>query len=292
MKTPFAQKILETVDETFFAKGRPFHFVSPLFEAADVFFFTPNRKARGKCHVRDCNDFKRMMMTVIYALIPCVVMGLYNVGYQANRAMEFTGATQASGDWHAAVLNWIDGVCPVLNIFGASPGNIVGNLVHGSSISSLSTLVTMIVGIGWKPFSRKSHHEINGSSLSPGSFPVDCLPNISALASGRLPFRSDADRKRDLRRTGATFLNTALVAVRSSSSPTQASISGERFDDDYVDASPVRPVSIARPYPIAGGCNRFGKQRYSISECFSARSPAPSARTIWTFACTEISARS
>ena len=165
MKLRFAQKILESVDKTFFAKGRPFHFIYPLFEAADTFFFTPNLKARGKCHVRDCNDFKRMMMTVIYALIPCVVMGLYNVGYQANRAMEFAGAVQASGDWHAAVLNWINGVCPILNVFGASPWNVVGNIVHGLVYFLPLYIVTMIVGIGWETlFAKVNNHEINEGS--------------------------------------------------------------------------------------------------------------------------------
>ena len=56
----------------------------PLYEGIDTFLFTPGEKTTGPSHVRDGMDLKRMMITVVVALIPCIFMAFYNTGYQAN----------------------------------------------------------------------------------------------------------------------------------------------------------------------------------------------------------------
>ena len=57
-----------------------------LYEVLDSFFFTTSQVTKHPSHIRDGIDFKRMMMVVVYALVPTVIMALYNTGYQANLA--------------------------------------------------------------------------------------------------------------------------------------------------------------------------------------------------------------
>lgn len=54
----------------------------PLIDAFDTLIFTPNHTTKSGAHVRDAIDLKRTMMTVIMALIPALLFGIYNVGYQ------------------------------------------------------------------------------------------------------------------------------------------------------------------------------------------------------------------
>jgi len=54
----------------------------PLVDSVDTLMFTPNHTTKGGAHIRDGIDLKRTMMFVILALIPCLLFGMYNVGYQ------------------------------------------------------------------------------------------------------------------------------------------------------------------------------------------------------------------
>lgn len=75
-----AQKSKE-VEEKLFSKGKPLEKFYPLFEALDTFLLTPGKTTNNAPHVRDAVDLKRVMITVVVALIPCIAMGIYNVGY-------------------------------------------------------------------------------------------------------------------------------------------------------------------------------------------------------------------
>jgi Na+-transporting NADH:ubiquinone oxidoreductase subunit B len=65
-----------------FEKGGKFEALYPLFEAKETFLFTPRERTTSGAHVRDRLDSKRMMSVVIMALVPCVIFGMYNIGYQ------------------------------------------------------------------------------------------------------------------------------------------------------------------------------------------------------------------
>ena len=54
-----------------FHKGGKLEKLFPLYEAGDTFVFTTGKVSEGPTHVRDGLDLKRMMMTVVLALIPC-----------------------------------------------------------------------------------------------------------------------------------------------------------------------------------------------------------------------------
>jgi Na+-transporting NADH:ubiquinone oxidoreductase subunit B len=70
-----------------FEKGGKFEKLHYLFEANETFLFSPasTTKNRG-VQIKDAIDLKRMMMTVVIAMIPCLIFGIFNVGYQHNIA--------------------------------------------------------------------------------------------------------------------------------------------------------------------------------------------------------------
>ena len=81
----------------------------PLVDALDTLVFTPNHTAgKSGAHLRDAIDLKRTMMLVIIALIPCLIFGMYNVGYQHFRAL---GETVGFGD---IILHGIIKVLPLV----------------------------------------------------------------------------------------------------------------------------------------------------------------------------------
>ncbi|MDH5382551.1 MAG: NADH:ubiquinone reductase (Na(+)-transporting) subunit B [Cyclobacteriaceae bacterium] len=66
-----------------FEKGGKYQRLYPVFEAFETFFFVPNHTTKEKgVQIRDAVDMKRLMNTVIVALIPCLLFGIYNVGHQ------------------------------------------------------------------------------------------------------------------------------------------------------------------------------------------------------------------
>ena len=63
----------------------------PLIDAFDTLMFTPNHVTNKGSHIRDAIDLKRTMMLVIIALVPCLLFGIYNTGYQHYRVLNELG---------------------------------------------------------------------------------------------------------------------------------------------------------------------------------------------------------
>ncbi|MGL5046948.1 MAG: NADH:ubiquinone reductase (Na(+)-transporting) subunit B [Shewanella sp.] len=70
-----------------FEKGGKYEKFYALFEAAYTVFYTPGKVNKGKTHVRDNLDLKRMMITVWACAFPAMFVGMYNVGLQAQLAL-------------------------------------------------------------------------------------------------------------------------------------------------------------------------------------------------------------
>ncbi|MGR9115669.1 MAG: NADH:ubiquinone reductase (Na(+)-transporting) subunit B [Gammaproteobacteria bacterium] len=126
---------------TLFEKGEKWQRLRPLYEAVDYFLFTPGSVTRGAPHVRDGMDMKRMMITVIVALIPPVVMAFYNTGLQANLALQSQTALRASG-WRGDLLTLLGA--------GINPSSTLDNLLHGGLYFLPIYFVTMIIGGFWE----------------------------------------------------------------------------------------------------------------------------------------------
>lgn len=77
--------------EHLFQKGGPLEKLHPLWEAQETFLFTPAAVTEKGPHVRDSMDLKRLMITVVLALIPCTIFGIYNAGYQSAHALGLLG---------------------------------------------------------------------------------------------------------------------------------------------------------------------------------------------------------
>ena len=66
-----------------FQKGGKYEQFYYLFEMAETFLFTPGHTTDSKgVQVKDANDLKRLMMTVVIAMTPCLLFGIWNVGHQ------------------------------------------------------------------------------------------------------------------------------------------------------------------------------------------------------------------
>ncbi|RMH03872.1 MAG: NADH:ubiquinone reductase (Na(+)-transporting) subunit B [Planctomycetota bacterium] len=79
-----------------FEEGGRLHKLYPLYEAADSFLYTPGRRTSEGPHIRDGIDLKRTMMTVVWALLPCALFGMWNAGRQAGLAAgQDPGAAEA-----------------------------------------------------------------------------------------------------------------------------------------------------------------------------------------------------
>ena len=69
-----------------FEKGGKLGFLHSTFDAFETFLFVPNTVTRRGAHVRDCVDLKRVMIMVVIALIPAMLFGIWNTGYQHSLA--------------------------------------------------------------------------------------------------------------------------------------------------------------------------------------------------------------
>ncbi|MCB0278373.1 MAG: NADH:ubiquinone reductase (Na(+)-transporting) subunit B [Calditrichaeota bacterium] len=65
-----------------FQKGGKFEKFFYAYDAHETLLFVPDHTTKSGAHIRDSFDSKRMMMTVVIALIPCLLFGIYNAGYQ------------------------------------------------------------------------------------------------------------------------------------------------------------------------------------------------------------------
>lgn len=65
-----------------FEEGGKFHAFRSVFDGFETFLFVPNTTAKRGSHIHDCIDSKRAMSMVVIALIPALLFGMYNVGFQ------------------------------------------------------------------------------------------------------------------------------------------------------------------------------------------------------------------
>ena len=76
-----------------FQQGGKFSKLESVFDGMETFLFTPNTTSRSGVHIHDSNDMKRTMITVVVALLPCLLFAMYNIGYQHFRAIGMPDAS-------------------------------------------------------------------------------------------------------------------------------------------------------------------------------------------------------
>ena len=70
-----------------FEKGGKLEKFHSVFTGFESFLFVPNTTTSSGAHIRDAVDLKRTMIIVVLALIPALLFGIYNVGYQHFNAV-------------------------------------------------------------------------------------------------------------------------------------------------------------------------------------------------------------
>lgn len=187
-----------------FEKGGKLEKLYPLWEAQDTILYTPGYVTEGDTHVRDGIDQKRTMITVVVALIPCILWAMFNTGYQAATLIAAGGAPL--DDWQHALYQSLG--------FGYDPANWLACGILGAFYFLPVLAVTGIFGgIAEVTFAIIRKHEVNEGFLVtlflypltlPAGIPLwqVALGILFGVVLGKEIFGG----------TGMNFLNPALVA--------------------------------------------------------------------------------
>lgn len=82
------KRYLERIKPNFMPDGK-LHCFKSVYDGFESFLFTPDSTSRSGVHIHDSNDSKRTMIIVVVALIPALLFGMYNVGYQRYLSVGF-----------------------------------------------------------------------------------------------------------------------------------------------------------------------------------------------------------
>ncbi|MDD5216417.1 MAG: NADH:ubiquinone reductase (Na(+)-transporting) subunit B [Methylococcales bacterium] len=227
-----AREFLDSL-EPHFVKGGKLERYYGLYEMVDTFIYTPADVTRGKTHVRDGNDLKRTMTFVVIATFFCIMMAMYNTGYQANLAMEALGKT--------SIDNWRS--IPMM-IFGYNTMNPLSNFAHGALYFLPIYIVTLAVGGVWEVlFATVRGHEVNEGFLVSSMLYTLIMPPDMPLWQVALGISFGiVIGKEVFGGTGKNFLNPALTGRAFLYFAYPASISGDSVwtaVDGYTAATPL-----------------------------------------------------
>jgi Na+-transporting NADH:ubiquinone oxidoreductase subunit B len=166
-----------------FEKGGKLEMFYSTFEGFETFLFVPNKVTQKGSHIRDAIDLKRTMIIVVLALVPALLFGIWNVGYQNALA------TGSPTEFWPIVLFGLGKVLPII-------------------------VVSYLVGLGIEfTFAQIRKHEINEGFLVTGMLiplivPVDIPLWMVALATAFTVVIG----KEVFGGTGMNIFNPALLA--------------------------------------------------------------------------------
>ncbi len=232
----FLRSILDSQSKHFRPGGR-LEVLYPLFEAGETFLFTTGKVTRGASHVRDALDLKRMMMTVVVALLPCVFIAMYNTGYQAHLAI--AGGALPLDTWQTEAMRALG--------YAFAPSDLAACLVHGALYYFPVLLVTFLVGGNCEAlFAMVRKHEINEGFLVTGMlFPLILPPTIPLWQVALGVAFGVVIGKEIFGGTGAMTLKVTHNAISSPESADGATLSVSP-DGTTTDPSGRAPVPVSR----------------------------------------------
>ncbi|MFK7864107.1 MAG: NADH:ubiquinone reductase (Na(+)-transporting) subunit B [Pseudohongiellaceae bacterium] len=189
--------------EPHFKPGGKYETWYALFEAVDTIFYSPSRVTVAEPHVRDGIDLKRVMITVWLAAFFPMFYGMYNLGLQANLAIDAMGL-QGSGDWHEGLISLVA---------GHNPASIWDNVIYGAAHYVPIYAVVFAVGGFWEVlFATKRGHEINeGFFVTSILFTLIVPPDIPLWQAALGITFGIVVGKEVFGGTGKNFLNPALT---------------------------------------------------------------------------------
>jgi len=197
--------IRKTLDrlEPMFTRGGRLEKLGALYEMVDTFLYTPSVVAPGAPHARDALDIKRVMTFVVIAVLPAALMGMYNVGHQANLTLEAMGLPGEG--WRIDLLRALGSEL--------SPDSVGGCLLHGALYFLPIYIVTMAAGGFWEVvFAATRNHEVNEGFLVTSMLFALTLPPAVPLWQVALGISFGVVIGKEVfGGTGKNFLNPALV---------------------------------------------------------------------------------
>ncbi|MBT3225891.1 MAG: NADH:ubiquinone reductase (Na(+)-transporting) subunit B [Deltaproteobacteria bacterium] len=237
----FLRNFLDRQQPRFKAGGK-FEKYYALYEMLDTFLYTPGEVTKESTHVKDSLDLKRMMITVVVALVPCIIFAMYNAGMQANLALASLGQQTASG--------WQGNVLALLGV-GIDPQSFWASLVHGALYFFPLLIVSYTVGGVWESlFAMVRGHEINEGFLVTGIlFPLILPPTIPLWQAALGISFGVVVGKEVFGGVGKNFLNPALTGRAFLFFAYPAQISGDAVWVAVDGFSGATPLSIG----YAGG---------------------------------------
>ncbi|MCG8410717.1 MAG: NADH:ubiquinone reductase (Na(+)-transporting) subunit B [Bacteroidales bacterium] len=204
-----------------FEKGGKFEKLHSTFDAFETFMFVPDKVTSKGAHIRDSIDMKRTMAIVVFALLPTVIFGMWNVGFHHFKA---TGQEGTMFE-----LFWL-GFLRVFPII----------------------IVSYLVGLGIEfAFAQYRGHEVNEGFLVSGMLiplvlPVDvplwmvALATAFAVVIGKEVFGGTGMNILNPALTARAFLFFAYPSYMSGNEVwTHGMMSGEGIIDSYTGATPL-----------------------------------------------------
>lgn len=153
-----------------------------VFDGFYTFLFTPNETSASGVHIHDANDSKRTMITVVLALLPCCLFGMWNIGYQHCLATGQTGS-------------WAE-----LFVYGL-----------GAVLPQIVTAYVVGLGIEFIVAQMRGHEIQEGFLVSGLLIPMICPVDTPCWMLAVAVAFSVIFAKEVFGGTGCNFLNVALV---------------------------------------------------------------------------------
>jgi len=228
-----------------FGKGQKLEKFAPAINAFDTFLFVPNHTTKKGAHIRDAVDLKRTMVTVIIALMPALIYGIYNTGYQYYSQME-------------------------------TPFTFIEAFIHGSWKIVPMIIVSYVVGLSIEfGFAVYRGHEVNEGYLVTGLLipmimPVDIPLWMVAISTAFAVLIA----KEAFGGTGMNILNPALTARAFAFFAYPTYMSGNK-----VWVSEASNVDAISGETILGTLAAGGDVNYSMFEMFQGAIPGSIAET-------------
>ncbi len=232
-----------------FEKGGRFERWYPIYEAIDTILFGSNQTTQIAPHVRDSLDLKRVMTTVLIALLPCTFMAMWNTGYQANLVIEAMGLGGPDG--------WRGGI---MSLIGCDPSSLVSNFLHGALYFFPIYITTMAVGAFWEGlFNLIRGHEFSEAFMVTGllfslTLPPDIpLWQVAAGISFGLIFAKEV-----FGGVGRNFMNPALASRAFIYFAYPAQMTGDAIwiaVDGVSSATPLAQLAGAQPGEVMSSLN-------------------------------------
>ena len=197
------KKFIEDI-EPHFEKGGKHEKWFALYEAIATGLFTPGYVTKGKTHIRDSIDLKRIMITVWLAVFPAMFFGMYNIGLQATEAL-------AAG--YALPETWQVGLFTMLGGELTAQAGWFTQMLYGACFFLPIYMTVFIVGGFWEVlFAAVRKHEVNEGFFVTSILFALILPATIPLWQAALGITFGVVIAKEIfGGTGKNFLNPALA---------------------------------------------------------------------------------